>query len=188
MTDLAADLERRLKDFPRPRAEFEVRYVERDPPTSAFAYDLLHLDREVRRAAREIREGVSRGPIHERRRRRPLRIEQGLVVDESHRSEFSFLLEIPPHLYELILSDPVDFVIRVAELSGVFEGARRLILRRRSPGKEDVQEELDLPASQSLEAAERVPDKGVTGGTIERIERITFPDGTVYELIERVER
>jgi hypothetical protein len=111
-----------------------------------------------------------------------------LVVDESHRSEFSFLLEIPPHLYELILSDPVDFVIRVAELSGVFEGARRLILRRRSPGKEDVQEELDLPASQSLEAAERVPDKGVTGGTIERIERITFQDGTVYELIERVER
>jgi hypothetical protein len=190
MANLAKDLARQLGDFPEAKAEFELRYTERDPPSSAFAYDLLHLDREVRRAAREVRDGVIRGPIEERRRRRPLGIDQGLVVVGSHRSDFSFLLEVPPGLYHFILSDPVEFAVRVFELSALFAGAKHAFLRRRGVSDEDVQEEslADTQAGHAVPDTETVPDKGASGGTVERIQRVRLPNGFLYEVVERVER
>jgi hypothetical protein len=189
MLNLAEDLARHLKDRADAKIEFELRYVERDPPSSAFAYDLLHLDREVRRAAREIRDGVSRGPIAERRRRRPLPIDRGLVVVESHRSDFSFLLAVPPELYHLILSEPVDFAIRVFELGGMFVGAKHFLLRRRGSEQADAEQEpFVAPHADDVPTAERFPDKGASGGTLERIQRVRFPGGPDYEIIERIER
>lgn len=183
-TRIAQDLRRAAAD-PETRIEFELRYLEGEPPGSGFAYDLLYLDREVRRAARELRRDISREESLARRRRtRPLAVSAGLLVRESHRSDFSFLLDVPPELYELLLSDAAEFMFRVYELSLAYGGVRQLIARRRKPDAEVGEEEMLAESRNSPRIA--TDREGGPTRTHERIERIFLPDGTVYELVERV--
>jgi hypothetical protein len=188
MSDLVTALNRRLGGKEHVEVEFELRYLEHDPPASAFAYDMLYFDREVRRTAREILEGAPREGLEQRYRRRPLPIKEGLVVGESHRSDFSFLLQVPPEIYQLILSEPTEFAVRLIELSAAYSIARQIFVRVRGGDSEQKQQVLEDTAAEETSKAERGPDKGAAGGTTERIQRLRFPDGLEYEYVERVLR
>jgi hypothetical protein len=191
MSNLINELVRASSSGEGLEVEFELRYLARDPPASAFAYDLLYFDREVRRVAREVRDAVPKRPLETRLRSRPLPINHGLVVGDSHRSEFSFLLNVPQEIYDLILSEPAEFVERLLELTAVYSKVREIILRRRTTGdaNEEVREEVVAdPAAEEISEVGRIPDKGSSGGALERIQRVRLPGGVEYEIVERVSR
>ena len=201
--ELRAEFARGLTRSGEPIVEFELRYLERDPQASYFAYDMLTFDRAFRRAAREARDGMPRGPVAPRRRRHPLGIASGLVVGESHHSDFSFVLQVPSDVYRFVLSDPVEFALRVFELGGAAGLLGRVFLRLSRAGADQVTEvpiedpdapdtgDLGVPEEPDAVADDPLPDEEAEQPIRrarlghERIQRIILPDGTRFETIDR---
>jgi hypothetical protein len=168
------------------RIEFELNYFEPDPRASAFASDVLTLDRGVRRTAREVRDGVQPRSLKERFQVRPLRIDSGLLVGDSHRSNFGFVLHVPHELYEFILSNPLEFALRVFALDAAAASVRRVyVRRRRRAGDEAI--EVPVPGSSETTEEETETEHGASASPprLERIQRIAFRDGTQIEIVER---
>lgn len=183
------DLRRSLEDARDPVLNYQLRYLDTDPPAGAFGWQLLLVDREFRRAAREVRDNGPRDDLEARRRRRPLPMAQGLVVQEGHRSDFTFLLEVPDAVLDIVLSQPVDFFFRLVELRAAYEYARRFFLRRRNAAGELAELELQLPAPLE-QPIKPVLSRAASAasGVYEVSQKLTLPDGTQWEMVERVER
>jgi hypothetical protein len=200
------------------KIEYELLYASEAPRAGVFAFDLMYLDREVRRTARLARDDRLDEPFYVRRNTRPLPIAAGLRVREGGRGSFRFLLDIPAGLYYLVLSQPVDFAIRLFELTQLYSWSTSHLLRIRrgeslttiqlpvpaeegtyGPDANDLEgQEAEEPSAGQLEdLAEagppkferQVPSELLEGAaSYEIIQRVEQSDGSRYEFVERVSR
>jgi hypothetical protein len=87
------------------------------------------------------------------------------------------------------LSQPVDFFFRLVELRAAYEYVRRFFLRRRNAAGELAELELQLPAPLE-QPIKPVLSRAASAasGVYEVSQKLTLPDGTQWEMVERVER
>lgn len=198
-----------------PRIEYELNYDDDSPRAADFGRDLVYVDREVRRTARIARDEMLHKPFRVRRSVYPLRTRAGLRVRKGEMGSFRFLLDVPYDIYVLILSQPVDFAIRLFELTQLYTFSAKHFVRIRQP---DGSATVELPVpntaaempyvgdaddlgaaslSTSIGGARiapefqpHVPANAVeAAASYEIIQRVTQTDDeTTYEFIERVIR